>query len=164
VTSLTVEVERPAPGVLVLAYTLTGDLAALRIPEPVTSARAEDLWRHTCFEAFLKPIAGETYFEVNVSPSGQWAIYRFDGYRAGMASPPTATPTIETQISANTLECRVSLNLDFLLGRAVGQVWELGIAAVVEDAEGRIAHWALTHPPGRADFHHADGFALELAP
>jgi hypothetical protein len=34
---------------------------------------------------------------------------------------------------------------------------------VIEEAGGGISYWALAHPPGRPDFHHADGFALELA-
>ena len=40
--------------------------------------------------------------------------------------------------------------------------WRLGLAAVIEEANGRISYWALAHPPGRADFHQTDGFALEL--
>ena len=34
----------------------------------------------------------------------------------------------------------------------------------IEEASGRISYWALKHPPGRPDFHHPDGFALELPP
>ena len=35
-------------------------------------------------------------------------------------------------------------------------------AAVVEEADGRLSYWALRHPPGRPDLHHADAFALRL--
>ena len=38
----------------------------------------------------------------------------------------------------------------------------LGAAAVLEDDNGRLSYWALCHPPGKPDFHHPDGFVLEL--
>jgi hypothetical protein len=37
-----------------------------------------------------------------------------------------------------------------------------GFSAVIADKGGRIAYWALAHPPGNADFHHKDCFALQL--
>ena len=40
----------------------------------------------------------------------------------------------------------------------------LGASAVIETADGALSYWALAHPAGRPDFHHADGFALDLAP
>ena len=35
-------------------------------------------------------------------------------------------------------------------------------AAVVEETDGRLSYWALTHPAERPDFHHRDGFVLVL--
>jgi hypothetical protein len=40
--------------------------------------------------------------------------------------------------------------------------WRAGLTAVIEETSGRTGYWALAHPPGRADFHHHDGFALDL--
>jgi len=40
--------------------------------------------------------------------------------------------------------------------------WRLGLAAVIEETNGRMSYWALKHPLGKADFHQTDGFALEL--
>jgi hypothetical protein len=37
-----------------------------------------------------------------------------------------------------------------------------GLSAVIADKDGRTAYWALAHPPGKADFHHKDCFALQL--
>jgi hypothetical protein len=37
-----------------------------------------------------------------------------------------------------------------------------GFSAVIADKDGRTAYWALTHPPGKADFHHRDCFDLQL--
>jgi hypothetical protein len=40
--------------------------------------------------------------------------------------------------------------------------WRLGLSAVIEETSGRKSYWALAHPPGKPDFHHADCFAYEL--
>jgi hypothetical protein len=29
-------------------------------------------------------------------------------------------------------------------------------------ADGVLSYWALQHPPGNSDFHHADAFALQI--
>jgi hypothetical protein len=39
---------------------------------------------------------------------------------------------------------------------------QLALAAVIEDGNGRLSYWALGHPQGKPDFHHPDGFTLEL--
>src|SRR5215831_18468784 len=70
-------------GLLVLTYSLTGDLDAVLLPPPAPPERTDELWRHTCFEAFLAR-AGAGYLEFNLSPSGQWAAYEFERYRVGM--------------------------------------------------------------------------------
>ncbi len=40
--------------------------------------------------------------------------------------------------------------------------WQLALTAVIEETSGVKSYWALKHPPGKPDFHHADGFVLEL--
>ena len=40
--------------------------------------------------------------------------------------------------------------------------WEAAIAAVIEEANGTKSYWALAHPSEKPDFHHPDGFVLEL--
>jgi len=68
--------------------------SALKLPEPATPARADGLWQRTCFELFLLDPATGGYFEFNFSPSGEWAAYQFDGYRAGMRPAALADPWI----------------------------------------------------------------------
>ena len=62
------------------------------IPQVVDPARADELWRTTCFEAFLRPAGGNAYQEWNFAPSGEWAAYDFSGYRDGMAPAEVAAP------------------------------------------------------------------------
>ena len=72
-----------ASGILTLAFALEGDLSGLRIPEPRASRRGHGLWQHTCFEVFVMAEEGPGYREFNFSPSGEWAVYAFRGYRDG---------------------------------------------------------------------------------
>jgi hypothetical protein len=146
-------------GRLVLRYTVSGRIDDVRLPPPAAPARADALWRHTCFEAFVRPSSGPAYYELNFAPSMQWAAYQFDAYRSGMRG---ATAIEAPQIEAGAAAGRDSLQAALALP-AAGAAWRLGLAAVIEEAGGGISYWALAHPPGRPDFHHADGFALELA-
>jgi hypothetical protein len=158
VTAVTVEVARPRAGGLLLSYEVAGAIGELRLPPTAAPARADELWRHTCFEAFIRPAAGEDYFELNFAPSTQWAAYRFDGYRSGMRAAEIAVPRIEVQSVSRRLTLQSALDLDaFPPGP-----WTLGLSAVIEEASGRLSYWALVHPPGRPDFHHADCFACEI--
>lgn len=154
VTNLEVEVARETGG-LALRYILTGDLGRLAIPAPAAAARVEGLWEHTCFEAFLAS-GGDGYREFNFSPSTAWAAYRFAGYRQGMAPlEGIEPPRIQTTVTADTLEVRVSL------AQRAGPV-RLGLTAVIAEVGGRVSYWALRHPAERPDFHHAGGFVLQI--
>ena len=153
------EAARPGPGKLLLRYLVSGTMSDLRLPAAAAPARADELWRHTCFEAFLRASPGEAYYEFNFAPSKQWAAYRFDGYRSGMrVADEVGTPSIEVRSSGASFELRVTLDLPS------DAPWRLGLSAVIEETNGRISYWALAHPPGKADFHHPDCFALELPP
>jgi hypothetical protein len=48
------------------------------VPAAVAAARTDELWRHTCFEAFVRTSPAPAYYEFNFAPSTQWAAYRFD--------------------------------------------------------------------------------------
>jgi hypothetical protein len=39
---------------------------------------------------------------------------------------------------------------------------KLALTAVIEDSSGTLSYWALKHAPNKPDFHHSDGFVLEL--
>ena len=160
VLSILVEIGCADPAILSLRYLLTGAVARLAIPPPAQPDRTDDLWRHTCFEAFLRPEAGEAYAELNFAPSTQWAAYSFTGYREGMAAAPIATPRIDLAQTETALELTVQLNLAGL-NLSPGPC-RLALSAVIEDTTGAKSYWALAHPPGRPDFHHRSSFACAL--
>jgi hypothetical protein len=163
VTRIDVDVARSSAGSLVLSYVVTGKIGDLRLPPVTASARADELWRQTCFEVFLRASPGEPYYEFNFAPSTQWAAYRFDGYRNGMrVATGIAAPRIEVQSAAGRYTLQVALELDELSGLPRKADWRLGLAAVIEETNGNKSYWALAHPPGKPDFHHADGFAYDL--
>ena len=158
-TRIEADIARPRPGNLILSYVVSGRISDLRMPPVVAAARADELWRHTCFEAFVRPSAGPGYYEFNFSPSTQWAVYQFSGYRSGMrVATEIGAPLIEVRSSVATYTLQVTLELDGL-----SSPLHLGLSAVLEETNGRKSYWALAHPPGKADFHHADCFALELS-
>jgi hypothetical protein len=157
-----VDASRPHPDVLALRYSVIGAIGALRLPPRAAPARADELWKHTCFEAFLRAPQDEAYYEFNFSPSTLWAAYRFSGYREGMTvAGEAAAPDIETHSADGAYTLSVSLDLGGLrLPR--DDAWRLALSAVIEEQNGRKSYWALAHPPGRPDFHHAHGFACAL--
>ena len=150
-------------GVLSLDYAIEGDIGGLYIPSPCPPRHADGLWRHTCFEAFLKGPGLAGYFEFNFAPSTEWAIYRFEAYREGMTAVENAgPPAIDLRRDATgfALNARVGLNDSATV--LAGTALHLALCAVIEEQGGTLSYWALQHPPGEPDFHHPNSFALRL--
>jgi hypothetical protein len=145
------------------AYALDADLERLRIPEERAARRAEELWRHTCFEAFIGVADSAEYCELNFAPSRAWALYRFSARRCGMAVIRDArAPQIALTRSSARLTLAATVYWRGLVNTAPPLKLRLAIAAVLEDEAGALSYWALRHPPGGPDFHHPEGFILEL--
>jgi hypothetical protein len=160
---IAVEVADRHRGHLVLSYGVRGRIGDIKLPPIAAPARRDELWRHSCFEAFVGAASASAYYEFNFSPSTAWAAYRFDDYRTGMAVAALDVPRIDVQASLDAYTLQVTLDLA-VLPDLRHDAWRLGMTAVIEDTGGRLSYWALKHPAGRPDFHHADGFALELLP
>ena len=163
VHDLSVTLSRLSADRLKLTYRLSGELEALRLPDPRSAVRADGLWRHTCFEAFIGHAGARDYWEYNFSPSGAWAAYRFSAYREGMAPLlDGAPPEIACTRGDETVEVMVSLDLSWLVGSFGRRGLRLGLSAVIEDKAQVLSYWALKHPSEKPDFHHADSFVVEL--
>lgn len=165
VAHIDVNVVRPGPNTMDLHYCVTGTIGALRIPPVTEPVRADELWRHTCFEAFIGAKASSAYCEFNFAPSTQWAAYRFDGYRRGIrVAGEIGTPRLDVHASEGGYELEALLQLDCVTALPTDAIWRVGLSAVIEERNGHKSYWALAHPPGAPDFHHSDCFALELPP
>jgi len=158
-----VEVQLLAGVSLSCHYSLYGDLARVRLPGARTGRRADDLWQHTCFEAFVAADTDAGYFEFNFSPGLDWSAYRFEAYREGMAPAHLAqAPGLKVRRTADRLKLSATVHLAGLGALAAARRLRVALAAVVEDDSGTLSYWALQHAPGNPDFHHPDSFALEL--
>lgn len=164
IRGIDVHVKALMNGELILSYNLTGDLERLRIPPSVLPRRVDGLWRHTCFEAFIATVEGPEYFELNFSPSGEWAAYQFCAYRDGAAMADDAFwPKISVERGSNRLITTASVPWERLPTIRREQLVRLGLSAVIESDEGSLSYWALEHPCVKPDFHHENSFTLELA-
>ena len=147
---------------LAIRYDLRGDLAELVIPAPAARpARRHGLWEETCCEFFLGVKDAPRYWEFNLSPAGDWNVYRFAGYRQGMAEEIALT-SLPVNVRRGSDSLRVALELDVGAIVAADQPLMVGIVAVIRLAGGRMTYWALIHPGPAADFHRRDSFLVEL--
>ena len=127
------------------------------IAEAAEPDRTNELWKTTCFEAFLRPLAEETYTEWNFAPSGQWAAYDFASYREGMSEAEVDNPPyirMEDNLTWWTLGATIAIPAD--------TNWELGLSVVLEEKDGTKSYWALAHPREKPDFHDPGCFAARL--
>jgi hypothetical protein len=136
-----------------LRFVAEGQMPEVVWPEPAEPGRADDLWRHSCFEAFVQ--ADDGYVEYNLSPSGLWATYRFDAPRQGMRNALEAATPGELDMTPDRLALETRIELPNGARR-------LGLSAVIEAVDGSFFYWALAHPSDKPDFHHPDSFVLEL--
>ncbi|MES2121106.1 MAG: DOMON-like domain-containing protein [Pseudomonadota bacterium] len=126
------------------------------IPESAEPERVDELWKTTCFEAFLRRLGEEAYREWNFAPSGQWAAYDFSARRSGMSEAEAADPYIRFEDNMTW----------FALGAAIAVPadtnWELGLSAVLEESDGTKSYWALAHGGEKPDFHDPGCFVARL--
>jgi len=147
-------------GAVRLEFALEGCMEALRIPQ-AEAPPAGPLWQHTCFEAFISAPDAESYCEYNFSPAGQWAASAFVRYReAARALEENLAPLPMTH---GRCKNRLTLTAEIPpLLLPASPVLRLGVAAVIEHADGNLEYWALHHPTNRPDFHHAAGWTLRI--
>lgn len=146
VSGVAVQCERDGDA-LRLRFAVAGE-ADLRWVEG--RGRTDELWRRTCFEAFVTGV-GPEYREFNFAPSGAWAAYGFDGYRSGVRDVDAA-PSLAWDGAILTAGVVVDLPGD----------WRVNLTAVIEEADGTKSYWALAHSDGPPDFHDPACFVLEL--
>ena len=163
VRSIQVLVRRSARE-LHMTFRLDGEIPRVRIAPPGVPRINPELWRHTCFEAFIAVDGQQAYHEFNFAPSGEWCVYVLSGYRNG---GPVADETMRPQTAVRSTESRLELDalvrLDSLSAIHPNAVLRIGLSAVIEASDG-LSYWALRHPANKPDFHNADGFTLLLEP
>lgn len=164
VRAIHVLVRRSASAELRMTFRLDGDISRVLLSSPGVPRIATQLWRHTCFEAFIAVEGHPAYHEFNFAPSGEWAAYAFCGYRnGGLLSDDTMRPHIAVHCTDRRLEMDATIRLDLLSAIHRDAPLRLGLSAVIEASDG-LSYWALRHPVDKPDFHDANGFAMLLEP
>jgi hypothetical protein len=162
---------------LQLRYRVRGSGGLVLPGRTAVAERRDGLWENTCLEAFLapgaapgRPDAAETegYWEFNLAPSGDWNVYRLEGYRQGLApesfydNQPLAITLGEGQSDAGADTLELSLCCPMPPALAAAAQLKVGLTAVIETRSGEISYWALHHPGAEADFHQHGGWTLRL--
>ena len=139
------------------------DNTGILLPTPVVPTACDNLWQHTCCEAFIGAEGidnANAYLEFNFSPSGCWAVYRFDAYRVRDESYICpCEPNIELRQLPDGFELTARVSSEVLPQAAS---WLVGLTAVIETTDGQKTYWALRHDAPQPDFHLRSQFVLPL--
>lgn len=150
---LTVGVQR-AGAAVEFRFEINGATDDIVMPSQSSKSRGERLWRATCFEAYVR-VGKRSYLELDFSPSGEWAAYRFTDYRLGMLEVELSPPLLE--LKKSRFVASVQLPPEATSGSP------LGLAAALEHNSGMRSYWALAHVrANRPDFHARDCFIAQL--
>jgi hypothetical protein len=146
-------------GNLELHYYLNYSDGDLMLPTSAESGplRCDGLWEHTCFEAFVGKTDERGYWEINLSPSGDWNFYKLSGYRDNLQADTTVEKlavTLQKNESGLELSCTVPLGELIELDTAL----EVSLTAVLEHPTRGCSFWAWKHSGKDADFHLRDSF------
>ena len=130
------------------------------LPAPTEPIACDNLWQHTCCEAFVSAADADDYLEFNFSPSGCWAVYRFDAYRVRDESYVCLfVPQIEFRQHTDGFELIATISSK-VLPKAIS--WLVGLTAVIETTDAHKSYWALRHDAAAPDFHLKSQFLLTL--
>ncbi len=150
--------------VLRLDFTITGEIKKLVIPDQTDQPiRKDELWQSTCFEFFFKIAGNKSYWEFNISPTGDWNLYRFSDYREGMKPELRVTAAkSERSQTENAFSLRCSFPVNGLISQDANI--QLGLSCVVACKDGAKCYYALCHPGKQPDFHHQNSFLIIFPP
>ncbi len=146
---------------LKILYKLEG-VSQIIIPQKANfPTRQDTLWEHTCFEFFIGLKDLTKYWEFNLSPAGDWNVFRFSNYRQDM-SEEVAFESLPFHVlqQANSLQLQSEVDLNQIISPE--QSLAVGVTTVIKDQKQQLSYWALTHRAKEADFHHRDSFLINL--
>lgn len=133
----------------------------------IPAVRTHELWKSTCFEWFLKSPTFKKYWEFNASPNGAWNFYSLDDYRTHLQESTEAQleKRIRFQkISQEEAKVFVEISLQKLMNHSPELLKSnlFAITAVIHWKSNLTSYFSLKHPQDKPDFHHQDGFILNL--
>lgn len=138
-------------GLLCLEYTLSSNstISKVFLPKFENTHRKDELWKSTCFEAFLFYNEPD-YIEINISPSGAWNAYSFSSYRKGMVMTEDLNLT-HLSSSHSDREFHLEACFDYSVKK---YPYSIQLCSILEDSNTEeLSYWALDHDNDKPDFH-----------
>ena len=149
---------------LTIHYSLTGEIETILLPKPSNHpSRKNDLWMATCFEFFLSIPGQPSYWEFNMSPSGDWNVYHMEAYRRVRFREETLIQWLPFSVRREAEGILLNASVDLYPIISTGNPIQVGITSVIQATDGHETYWALAHPNLQADFHLRESFILDLA-
>ena len=147
---------------LSIRYEARGAVEDILFPAPSNPpVRRDELWKATCFEFFLAIPGQPRYWEFNMSPTGEWNVYRMDAYRQVNMREEMKFRELPFQFVTGT-EHRLDIEIDLSPIIKPEQAVQLGVTAIIQTADGSETYWALSHPGKQADFHLRESFIIDM--
>lgn len=147
-----------------LSYSLMGDTDEVVLPPASRQhGRRDELWQSTCFEFFLAGRDRPEYWEFNLSPSGDWNVYRMDAYRRLGFRQEVRISILPFTFKRAPGGYLLEAAIDLAWMNLADHQWEMAISAIIQTKNGNETYWALTHSTSKPDFHLRAGFTLSLA-
>ena len=145
---------------LIIQFVVVGAINRLKIP-PSSDApqRITGLWEMTCFECFVGSLGQENYWEINLSPSGDWNVFRLDGYRENLREEPMIKALL-FGVERRSDRMSIDVTLDIQKLGLCRDTIELSATSVLEEITGDISYWAVAHTGTTADFHLRKSFVI----
>lgn len=138
------------------------------LSEELKPSRRNELWKHTCFEAFLKLPQTTHYFEINQNQSKDWNVYEFSEYRTGMQeSKHLMLMQLSTQKSEPQHKTKIISEYQWsqnFLSQNNFETLQVGLCAVIESVHQTIDYYGITHSnKDQPDFHHFNSYKYTLS-
>ncbi len=149
-------------GWLELSYgilmTASGGISDLLLPSGLFDGlqsggeRRDELWTSTCCEAFIALPGSDRYWEINLAPNGDWAVYSFEGYRRSQ-HPQELSSAPQVRLRRWHHQVRLDARLPLRPWWPAGVCPELALTSVLNLRTHGLNYWALRHGPDHPDFH-----------
>lgn len=149
---------------LYITFNVLGPIRNLKkITEPAgPPQRKNDLWKTTCFEWFLKSADSPSYWECNLSPSGEWNLYKLDDYRKNLQEEKLIKTYSTFESSCHEKDYLLDCSFDLSPLALPSGKYRLSLSVVLENLDGEKSYWSLIHTQKQPDFHHPRHFVMDI--
>jgi len=144
-----------------IEYYISGKIDTIQIPEiQKTPQRKDFLWQNTCFEFFIADAKKTNYYEINISPSGDWNFFEMDDYRVGKRESNLIND-IKIDFNKNTKIIKLIANITFQKVFFTPDTL-INISSVIINLKNETSYWSINHKNTKPDFHFKNNFVKIL--